>query len=96
MKLKNYKIVEVTVDSIDVNVKGNKITGKATINSEIVLVECQYGGVYNIQLGDKLPVEYLDILNGKLIQPHKPRKWKPADKSVEVVQDASKSEGAAN
>jgi ATP-dependent DNA ligase len=89
LKLKNYKVAEVIVDSIDVNVKGNKITGKATINSEVCIVECQYGGVYNIQLGDKLPVEYLDIVGGKLIQPHKPRKWKP-----EVIQNASENESS--
>jgi len=89
LKLKNYKVTEVIVGKVEANLKGNKIWGMAKIGSDVIEIECQYGGVYNIKPGDKLPVEYLDIVNGKLIQPHKPRKWKP----MEVVEDVSKSSG---
>jgi len=76
LKIKNYKITELVVEQIETNVKGVRVSGKAKIGSLVCEVDCQYGGIYDIKLGDKLPVEYLDIVGNKLIQPHKPRGWK--------------------
>jgi|PlaIllAssembly_1097288.scaffolds.fasta_scaffold22389_5 ATP-dependent DNA ligase len=77
LKLKNYKIVDVKVFKTETNPKGIKIYGTGTYKGEVVETECQFSGnnmVVNV--GDILPVEFLDIINGKLVQPHKIIGWK--------------------
>jgi ATP-dependent DNA ligase len=71
LKYKNYKRVEVKVEQIEGNPKGTKIYSTATINNNVVKVECQVGGNFDIKVGDTIKVEYLDIVGDKLIQPHK-------------------------
>jgi ATP-dependent DNA ligase len=92
LKLKNYKIAELIVEDIIMNVKGNRVSGKVKIGDDILQIDCQYGGCYGIKKGDKLPVEYLDVVGGKLIQPHKPKNWK----QVEVIENVGGSESSKN
>jgi ATP-dependent DNA ligase len=75
LKLKNYKQVEVIIDNTEENPKGLKIYGKAVINGNNIEVEAQMGGIFNLNVGDKVPVEYLDIVGNKMIQPHKIKGW---------------------
>ena len=76
LKLKNYKEVEVVVDSLESNKAGTKIYGNAVICGNQIDVECQFGGIDDLQVGQKVPVQYLDIVGKRLIQPHKMKGWK--------------------
>ena len=70
IKVKNYKETEVLVEDTEENEKGIKIFGTATIGNDTLKVECQFqnGGV---NIGETVKVRYLDIYNGRLIQPTK-------------------------
>lgn len=79
LKLKNYKTAFVTVEQIAENPKGIKIIGKATIENESIISECQLSSAGNVKVGDVVPVVYLDIVNGRMVQPHKIKGWKVLD-----------------
>jgi bifunctional non-homologous end joining protein LigD len=70
LKLKNYKQENVIVEALETNNKGVKITGTTPsgIKGEIQWSSC---GFENIKVGDSIPVEYLDVVNNKMVQPHK-------------------------
>jgi ATP-dependent DNA ligase len=68
LKLKNYKLATVQITGKEENSKGVKIFGKTTINGEEIIVECQLPGD-DVNIGDTRQVKYLDIYNGRLIQP---------------------------
>jgi ATP-dependent DNA ligase len=76
LKLKNYKVVDVVINSTEQNPKGLKIYGSAIVNGNDIVVEAQFGGIFDLKAGDKVPVEYLDIVGNKMIQPHKIAGWK--------------------
>lgn len=69
LKLKNYKQAVVTVSQIEPNPKGIKIYGQATIKDEVIDVECQLAGEFNVKEGDVRTIKYLEVSNGRLIQP---------------------------
>jgi ATP-dependent DNA ligase len=69
LKLKNYKTAEVVITSVEQNPKGLKIYGQTTINGNLVFVENQFGGIFDLKVGERVPVEYLDIVGNKMIQP---------------------------
>lgn len=73
LKLKYYKRADVTVQALEPNPKGVKITGYATVNGQHVEAEVQWSsmGFENIKIGDVVEVEFLDIVNNKMVQPHK-------------------------
>lgn len=73
LKLKNYKRNDVIVDSLEANPKGVKIYGHFDLNGQRIDAEVQWSsmGCENIKVGDAVEVEYLDIVNNKLVQPHK-------------------------
>ena len=75
LKLKYYKRADVTVLALEPNPKGVKISGYATVNGDRVEAECQWSsmGFENIKIGDVVEVEFLDIVNNKMVQPHKVR-----------------------
>lgn len=79
LKLKNYKQVEVIIDNTEENPKGLKIYGTAFINGNKIEVECQMASQFSLKAGDKVPVEYLDVVGNKLIQPHKIKGWNTAE-----------------
>ena len=70
VKVKNYKETEVLIEDTEENEKGIKIFGTTTIGGETLKVDCQFqnGGV---NIGETVKVRYLDIFNGRLIQPTK-------------------------
>ena len=69
IKVKYYKEAEVIVEEVEPNSKGTKIIGKTMIKGDEILVECQIPGDNNINKGDVKKIKYLDIYNGRLIQP---------------------------
>ena len=75
IKIKNYKTIEIEVESVEENPKGTKVIGRTDINGENIEVVVQVGGVFNIAKGQKIPIKYLDIVesggNKRLIQPTK-------------------------
>lgn len=79
LKLKNYKITDVIVEATEQNDKGTKVFGKANIKGEQIQVECQIGGVFDIELGTTQTIKYLDIYEGRLIQPTKVKKEQKAN-----------------
>jgi len=72
IKIKNYKVTDVSVSEVEPNSKGVKIFGTANIDSKEIKVECQFAGL-DVIVGDVVKVRYLDVFNSKLIQPHKIR-----------------------
>ena len=87
--MKNYKTAKVKVEQVFSNLKGVKITGSSKINGENISVQCQLAGVNSVSVGDFVEIDYLDIFNGKLIQPHKKKK-EIGDKNVISVLDKSR------
>lgn len=71
IKIKNYKTIEIEVDSVEENPKGTKVIGRSDLNGEVMEVECQLGGVFNAVKGQKIPIKYLDLVGKRLIQPTK-------------------------
>jgi len=69
IKVKYYKYCEVIVEETVPNDKGTKIIGKTIIDKEEIVVECQIPGDFDINKGDVKKIKYLDVYNGKLIQP---------------------------
>lgn len=72
IKVKNYKQVDVVVESTEQNEKGTKIFGKVVIKGQEIEVEAQIGGK-DVPIGSTQTITYLDIYNNRLIQPHKAR-----------------------
>jgi ATP-dependent DNA ligase len=70
LKLKNYKRADVIVQALEPNPKGVKIIGKTKdgIEGEI---QWSFSGFENIKIGDAIEVEFLDVVNNKMVQPHK-------------------------
>jgi len=70
LKLKNYKRDKVIVSRIETNNKGVKLSGMTAsgISGEI---QWSSMGCENIKVGDEVMVEYLDVVNNKMVQPHK-------------------------
>jgi bifunctional non-homologous end joining protein LigD len=70
LKLKNYKRADVIVEALVPNPKGVKIIGKTKdgIEGEI---QWSFSGFENIKIGDAIEVEFLDVVNNKMVQPHK-------------------------
>jgi DNA ligase-1 len=73
LKLKHYKRNNVIVDKLEPNPKGVKIYGHFELAGQTIQAEVQWSsmGCENIKTGDEVEVEYLDIVNNKLVQPHK-------------------------
>ena len=73
IKLKNYKTAVIVVEQVEPNSKGTKVFGTANLKDgqRIPDVECQLAGVFDIPLGAEMPIRYLDIYKGRLIQAHK-------------------------
>jgi bifunctional non-homologous end joining protein LigD len=69
LKYKNYKYADVLVEQIEPNPKGTKIRANIEINGCPVEVNCHQAGCFNINVGDTVRVKYLDIVDGKMIQP---------------------------
>lgn len=67
LKLKNYKLCDVVVERVEHNEKGVKIIG----TSMGLTVECQLGGIFDMQTGSTVTIKYLDIAGNRLIQPTK-------------------------
>jgi ATP-dependent DNA ligase len=74
LKLKNYKRADVIVEALEPNPKGVKIIGKT---KEGIEGEIQWSsmGFENIKVGDAVEVEFLDIVNNKMVQPHKIKRF---------------------
>jgi bifunctional non-homologous end joining protein LigD len=70
LKLKFYKIAQVIVDALENNPKGVKVSGH-TADGLLAEVQWSSSGFENIKIGDTIPVEYLDVVNNKMVQPHK-------------------------
>ena len=68
VKIKNYKTIEVEVESVEENPKGTKVIGRTDINGENIEVEVQIGGQFNLVKGQRIPIKYLDIVGKRLIQ----------------------------
>lgn len=79
LKFKFYKQIDVEVINMEINNAGTKIYGKANLNGKQIEAECQFGGIFDLNVGDIVPVEYLDVVGNKLIQPHKVKGWKNGD-----------------
>jgi len=73
LKLKNYKPAVLVVEQAEQNSAGTKVFGTAKLKDgkEIQGAECQLAGVSDLPVGAEIAIRYLDIYNGKLIQPHK-------------------------
>jgi len=70
IKLKSYKRCDVNIEKTEPNDKGTKIYGKTIIDGKEIEVTCQLAGIFGVG-GDIITIKYLDIYNGKLIQPSK-------------------------
>ena len=72
-KLKHYKRALVLVEKLEPNPKGVKIIGSFELGGQKIEAQVQWSsmGFENIKIGSEVEVEYLDIVNNKLIQPHK-------------------------
>jgi hypothetical protein len=70
LKLKYYKRKNVIVEALETNPKGVKIIGTT---ADGIKGEIQWSsmGCENIKVGDSVEVEYLDVVNDKMVQPHK-------------------------
>jgi len=71
IKLKNYKVTAVTVETAEQNDKGIRITGKATIKGKEITVECQIPSANYIEQGQQIDIKYIELVGDKLIQPTK-------------------------
>ena len=71
VKLKNYKLAEITVDRTEPNEKGTKVYAKTTIDGVDLDVEVQLGGVFGVEKGTTHTIKYLDIWGNRMIQPTK-------------------------
>jgi ATP-dependent DNA ligase len=71
LKLKNYKITQITVDKSEQNEKGTKVFAKTNIDGVDLEVECQLGGVFGVENGTTHYIKYLDIYGNRMIQPTK-------------------------
>ena len=71
VKLKNYKVTTVTVETAEQNDKGIRITGKATINGKEITVECQIPSADYIEQKQQIDIKYIELVGDKLIQPTK-------------------------
>lgn len=69
IKVKNYKITEVEVESTEINERGLRISGRTKDN---LVVDFQMAGVSDIAKGSKVKIKYLEKIGGvggRLTQP---------------------------
>lgn len=74
LKLKNYKVIEVEVTATEPNSKGTKIFSTVEVDGGVVDVEAQLAGIFDVEVGTKHFVKYLDIVGNRMIQPTKVRR----------------------
>ena len=71
IKMKNYKQVDIIIEQIEPNPKGTKIFSSVEIDGVKINVEAQLD--FDVQMGDKRKIKYLDIVGERMIQPTRAR-----------------------
>jgi ATP-dependent DNA ligase len=71
LKLKNYKMINISVAKIEQNEKGTKVFSTVNVNGTEIMVEAQLAGCFDVAIGSEVTIKYLDIVGNRMIQPCK-------------------------